>query len=100
MHWGLAFWNLEALVRAHMLWVLLIAALVGIIPESGPHMVFVMMYAQGLVPFSVLFTVSFVQDGHGMLPLLSYSIRDSVLVKLLNLFFGIAVGGLLFALGL
>jgi hypothetical protein len=99
VHWGLAFWNLEALVRAHMLWVLLIAALVGIIPESGPHMVFVMMYAQGLVPFSVLLTVSFVQDGHGMLPLLSYSIRDSALVKLLNLFFGIAVGGLLFAIG-
>jgi len=79
--------------------VLLIAALLGIVPESGPHMVFVMMYAQGLVPFSVLLTSSFVQDGHGMLPLLSYSIRDSVLVKLLNLIFGVTVGGIFFALG-
>jgi hypothetical protein len=75
-------------------------ALIGVIPESGPHLVFVMMYAQDLIPFSVLFTTSFVQDGHGMLPLLSYSIKDSVLIKALNLAFGLAVGGLLFVFGL
>ena len=50
-----------------MIWVLLTGALVGIIPESGPHLIFVMLYAQGLVPFSVLLTSSFVHDGHGML---------------------------------
>jgi hypothetical protein len=99
IHWSLAFWNLDAFIRTHMVWVLLIGALLGIVPESGPHLIFVMMYAQGLVPFSVLFTTSFVQDGHGMLPLLSYSLRDSALVKLLNLVFGVTVGGILFALG-
>jgi len=62
--------------------------------------VFVMMYAQGLIPFSVLFTASFVQDGHGMLLLLSYSIKDSLLTKIFNLVFGLAVGGALYALGL
>ena len=46
------------------------------------------------------FTISFVQDGHGMLPLLSYSLKNSVLIKLLNLIFGLVVGGILFALGL
>ena len=81
-----------------MLWVLLIGALIGIIPESGPHLIFVMMYAQGFIPFSVLFTTSFVQDGHGMLPLLSYSIKDSVLIKAFNLAFGLAVGGTLYAM--
>jgi hypothetical protein len=80
--------------------VLLIGALIGIVPESGPHLIFVMMYAKGLIPFSVLFTTSFVQDGHGMLPLLSYSLKDAVLIKALNLIFGIATGGILFALGL
>ena len=80
--------------------ILLIAAVMGIIPESGPHLIFVMMYVQGLVPFSILFTASFVQDGHGMLPLLSYSIKDSVLIKVFNLAFGLIVGGALFALGL
>jgi len=100
VHWGLAFWNLDTFIHEHMLWVLLIGALMGIIPESGPHLIFVMMYAQGLVPFSVLFTTSFVQDGHGMLPLLSYSFKDSVLIKVFNLTFGLVVGGALFALGL
>ena len=61
--------------------------------------VFVIMYAQGVIPFSVLFTTSFVQDGHGMLPLLSYSIKDSLLIKVFNLVFGLAAGGAFFALG-
>ena len=97
---GLKFWDLDAVIHQHMLWVLVIGALLGVVPESGPHLIFVMMYAQGLVPFSVLFTTSFVQDGHGMLPLLSYSLKDSVLIKLFNLVFGLAIGGTLFALGL
>ncbi|MFC1577423.1 putative manganese transporter [Thermodesulfobacteriota bacterium] len=100
VHGGLAFWNLDNFIHDHMLWVLLIAALMGIIPESGPHLIFVMMYAQDLIPFSVLFTTSFVQDGHGMLPLLSYSFKDSVLIKAFNLAFGLTVGGALFILGL
>jgi len=99
VHWGLALWNLDRFIHEHMLWVLLIGALMGIIPESGPHLIFVMMYAQGLIPFSVLFTTSFVQDGHGMLPLLSYSLKDSVLIKVFNLTFGLAVGGILYAIG-
>jgi len=100
VHWGMGFWNLEVFVREHMIWVLLIGALIGMIPESGPHLIFVMMYAQGLVPFSVLFTTSFVQDGHGMLPMFSYSIKDSILIKGFNLTFGIATGAILLALGL
>ncbi len=99
VHWGMALWDLEAFVQEHMLWILLIGALIGVIPESGPHLVFVMMYAEGLIPFSVLLTASFVQDGHGMLPLLSYSVKDSVLIKVFNLVFGLAVGTALLALG-
>jgi hypothetical protein len=100
VHWGLTFWNMDHFIQEHMLWVLLIGALMGIIPESGPHLIFVMMYAQGLVPFSVLLTASFVQDGHGMLPLLSYSLKDSLLIKIFNLVFGLVVGGVFFSLGL
>jgi hypothetical protein len=100
VHTGLTYWNLGAFIHAHMVWILVIGALIGIVPESGPHLIFVMMYAQGLIPFSVLFTTSFVQDGHGMLPLLSYSIKDSLLIKAFNLVFGLAIGGVLLALGL
>ncbi|MBW1894934.1 MAG: arsenic efflux protein [Deltaproteobacteria bacterium] len=58
VHWGLSFWSLEIFIREHMMWVLLLGALLGIIPESGPHLILVMLYAEGLIPFSVLFTSS------------------------------------------
>ncbi len=96
---GFQYWNLEGFVSANLAWVLLISAVVGLIPESGPHMVFVMMYASGMVPFSVLLASSISQDGHGMLPLLSYSIKDSVLIKVFNLVFALVIGGIFFALG-
>ena len=96
---GLKYWNIEAFVKAHLAWVFLICALVGLIPESGPHMVFVMMFANGLVPFSILLTSSIVQDGHGMLPMFSYSLKDALLIKLFNLFFALLVGLPLFLLG-
>ena len=100
VHTALTYWNVEAFILEHMVWIFVIGALLGIVPESGPHLIFVMMYAQGLIPFSLLFTTSFVQDGHGMLPLLSYSIKDSLLIKAFNLVFGLAIGGVLLALGI
>jgi len=100
VHQGLFFWNLEVFVRENLVWMLVFGALIGIIPESGPHLIFVMMYAEGLIPFSVLFTASFVQDGHGMLPLLSYSIKDSIMIKAFNIVFGLFAGGVLFIIGL
>ena len=72
--------------------ILLTAGLVGLIPESGPHLVFVAMYADHLVPFSVLLTSAIVQDGHGMLPLLAHSVRASVVLKAINLGFGVSLG--------
>lgn len=96
---GLKYWDLESFVRAHMLWVLVIAGLVAIIPESGPHLLFVSMFANGLIPFSVLLTSSVVQDGHGLLPLLSYTVRDTVLIKAFNLAIGLGLGVILYSLG-
>jgi len=100
IHYGLNHWNLAEFVRSHLLWVLLISAFVGLIPESGPHLVFVTMFAGGLIPFSVLLTSSIVQDGHGILPLLSYSIKDTLLIKLFNLVFGLGLGTALYIFGL
>jgi hypothetical protein len=96
---GFHYWNLEGFVTGNIGYILLISAIVGIIPESGPHMVFVMMYASGLIPFSVLLTSSIVQDGHGMLPLLSYTVKDSILIKIFNLVFALAIGLAFFVLG-
>jgi hypothetical protein len=84
--------DVEAAVRAHRLPVLLLACLVGVIPESGPHLVFVGLYAQGAVPFSVLLASCIVQDGHGMIPLLAHSRRAFLMVKAFNLAVGLAAG--------
>ena len=71
---------------------LLLACIVGIIPESGPHMVFVSLYAEGAIPFSTLMASCIVQDGHGMIPMLAHSRRAFLGVKLINLAVGVAVG--------
>jgi hypothetical protein len=45
---------LQGWVQAHSGWAVLAAALIGILPESGPHMLFVVGYTQGLLPLSTL----------------------------------------------
>lgn len=71
---------------------LLLACVVGIIPESGPHMVFVSLYAEGAIPFSTLLASCIVQDGHGMIPMLAHSRRAFLGVKLINFVIGLALG--------
>jgi len=92
--------NLETLVRDNPWKMLAGAGLLGLIPQSGPHLVFVTLYAGSGLPVSILAASSIVQDGHGMLPLLAQSPRDFVRVKLINLGIGLAVGAALLSLGL
>jgi hypothetical protein len=73
--------------------ILLVAVLVGIIPESGPHIVFITLFASGTIPFSILLANSIVQDGHGALPLLAESRKSFFLMKLINFFVGLLIGG-------
>jgi len=86
------FVNLPGLISSNPWLVLLFAGLVGVIPESGPHLLFVTLYAQSTLPLGVLVTSSAVQDGHGMLPLLAHSRRDFLLVKTINLVAGLSLG--------
>lgn len=99
VHTGLQHADLSGLVRQYPFALLLAAGLLGLIPESGPHLLFVTMFAHGLVPFSVLLTSSMVQDGHGMLPMLAYSVRASVVLKTFTLAFGLAAGTVVLLLG-
>jgi hypothetical protein len=86
--------DLENLIRDNLFLVLLAAVLIGIIPESGPHLIFIMLYASGNLPFSILLASSIVQDGHGSLPLLAETRKGFVVVKLINMAAGFIVGGL------
>lgn len=93
------FADIETLVRHNEPAVLGLAGLVGIIPESGPHLVFVTLFRDGDLPLSILAASSIVQDGHGMLPLLAESRRDFVRVKAVNLVVGIVTGAAMLTLG-
>ena len=84
--------NLTDVIQDNTLSMIMIAGLVGIIPESGPHLIFTTLYAKGAIPFVVLLTNSIVQDGHGMLPLLAHSRTQFFLVKAVNLVVGLATG--------
>jgi hypothetical protein len=79
-------------IQGNLLLVLLIAVLIGVIPESGPHLIFVTLFAQGTIPFSILLASSIVQDGHGTLPLLAVSGRAFIWLKLVNIVLGLLVG--------
>ena len=94
------FLDIETLVREYRSGVLAVAALVGIIPESGPHLIFVTLFSKGALPLSILVASSIVQDGHGMLPLLAESRRDFIRIKAVNLAVGLGVGAVLLWLGL
>jgi Putative, 10TM heavy-metal exporter len=96
---GFQYLHIEKITSEYTLLLLFLSAVIGLIPESGPHLIFVTLFASGLIPFSVLLTSSIVQDGHGMLPLLSYSVKDSVKIKAFNFVFGISLGLILFIFG-
>lgn len=75
------------------LWILLLLAiLIGVIPESGPHLIFVVLFINGSIPFSILLVSSIVQDGHGALPLLASSRSNFFLMKSINMLAGLVVG--------
>ncbi len=81
-------------------WLLILAALVGIIPESGPHLIFLFLYAEGLIPLSVLLVNTLSQDGHGLLPLIAHSVKDTAYVQIFTTLISLAVGVILYSLGL
>jgi hypothetical protein len=91
--------HLQGAIRSGRWWMLLIACLVGLIPESGPHLIFVTLFAQGVVPLSVLLASSIVQDGHGMLPMLAHSPREFLLIKAIAFSAGLALGAAAMACG-
>lgn len=86
-HVDLANW-----VQGNLHIILILAILVGLIPESGPHMVFISLFVAGTIPLSVLIVNSIVQDGHGSLPLLAESKKSFFLMKFINMVMALIVG--------
>ncbi len=96
---GLHYFDLEQLISNNIPWMILLAVLVGIIPESGPHLLFVTLFATGTVPFSVLLASSISQDGHASLPLLAESKRSFAKAKIVNAIVAALFGYLCYFVG-
>ena len=92
MHFLMNYIDIQAWLSTNMFVVLLVAVLIGVIPESGPHLIFVTLFAQGSIPFSILLASSISQDGHGMLPMLAESRRSFLAVKIVNMIYAFIVG--------
>ena len=92
-------YDLQESITQNKIVFLIVVGIIGIIPLSGPNIVIMTFFADGLIPFSILLTNSIVQDGHGLLPLLGFSLEDSFKIKLFNLVFGCAVGLMVMAAG-
>jgi len=89
---ALQYIDIEQWISDNTALMILLATVVGVIPESGPHLVFVTLYAAGVIPFPVLLASSISQDGHASIPLLAESKKSFAWAKLINCMVALAAG--------
>lgn len=77
----------------------LMAIAIGIIPQSGPHIIFISLFSQGVIPLSVLLANAIVHEGHAGLPLLAESKKSFLLVKGIKIFIALILAVLGFFTG-
>lgn len=84
--------DIDEWISNNTILMILLATFIGIIPESGPHMIFVTLFAAGTIPFPVLLASCISQDGHASIPLLAESRKSFIQAKIINCFIAIAAG--------
>lgn len=89
---GLQYIDIDRWISDNTVLMILLATAIGIIPESGPHMIFVTLFAAGAVPFPVLLASSISQDGHASIPLLAESKKSFLWAKIINCAVALAAG--------
>lgn len=90
------FVDISSWIGANIPLMILLATLIGIIPESGPHLIFVTLFAQGLIPAPVLIASCISQDGHASLPLLAESKGAFLRAKAINCVVALIVGFIMY----
>ena len=89
---GLQYVSIDKWISDNTALMIVLATQIGIILESGPHMIFVTLYAAGVVPLPVLLASSISQDGHSSLPLIAESRKSFIWAKVINCFVALVVG--------
>ncbi|MEG1498287.1 MAG: putative manganese transporter [Bacteroidales bacterium] len=91
------FFDLNAWLQndiSKMFIVLMVAVVVGWIPQSGPHFIFIQLFFTSLIPFSVFFANAIVQDGHTSLVLLAESRKQFLWLKAIKSVVALSIGSL------
>lgn len=88
----MAHYDISAWISDNTELMILLAAAIGLIPESGPHLVFVTLFASGVIPFPVLLASCISQDGHASLPLFAENKKAFLVAKAINFIAALAVG--------
>lgn len=87
--------NIHDIIDSKPFIVLLIAILIGLIPQSGPHLVFLILFANGDLPLGIFLANCIVQDGHGALPLLAESRKAFLVSKTIKVVVALVLGSVL-----
>ncbi len=69
-----------------------IGALIGLIPGCGPQIIFVSLFAKGMIPFSALLANAISQDGDALFPLLAIDKKSSIIATLITTVPALLVG--------
>ncbi len=86
------FVNIHDIIDSKPFIVLLVAILIGLIPQSGPHLIFLILFTNGDLPLGIFLANCIVQDGHGALPLLAESRKAFFISKGVKIAIAILVG--------
>lgn len=86
------FVNIHEIIDSKPFIVLIVAILVGLIPQSGPHLIFLILFANGDLPLGIFLANCIVQDGHGALPLLAESRKAFFVSKGIKVVLAVLVG--------
>mgnify|MGYP003482605395 CR=1 FL=1 len=86
------FVNIHEIIDSKPFIVLLVAILIGLIPQSGPHLIFLILFANGDLPLGIFLANCIVQDGHGALPLLAESRKAFFVSKGIKVVLAVLVG--------
>ena len=87
--------NIHDIIDSKPFIVLLIAILIGLIPQSGPHLIFLILFANGDLPLGIFLANCIVQDGHGALPLLAESRKAFLVSKVIKIAIALVLGSVL-----
>ena len=84
--------DVESFVNGNTLYILIAALAIGLIPESGPHLIFITLYLGGNIPLGILLANCIVQDGHGAIPLFAESKKYFFIAKGIKVILGAGIG--------